>query len=57
MQENAHRAWNQPQGDFRANLLADPRVMAHLSEAELQDCFDPQRHLTHLDEIFARLGI
>jgi adenylosuccinate lyase len=31
--------------------------MAHLSEAELQACFDPQRHLTHLDEIFARLGI
>jgi adenylosuccinate lyase len=57
VQENAHRAWNQPGGDFRANLLADPRVMAHLSEAELQDCFDPQRHLTHLDEIFARLGI
>jgi len=57
VQENAHRAWNQPQGDFRANLLADPRVMAHLSDAELQDCFDPQRHLTHLDEIFARLGI
>jgi adenylosuccinate lyase len=31
--------------------------MAHLSEAELQACFDPRRHLTHLDEIFARLGI
>jgi adenylosuccinate lyase len=57
VQENAHRAWNQPGGDFRANLLADPRVMAHLSEAELQACFDPRRHLTHLDEIFARLGI
>ncbi len=57
VQENAHRAWNQPQGDFRANLLADSRVMAHLSEAELAACFDAQRHLAHLDEIFARVGL
>ncbi len=57
VQENAHRAWNQPQGDFRANLLADPRVMAHLSEAELEACFDPRRHLAQLDEIFARVGL
>ncbi|MGQ9838425.1 MAG: adenylosuccinate lyase [Cyanobacteriota bacterium] len=57
VQENAHRAWNQPQGDFHAYLLADERVMAHLSEAELAACFDPTRHLAHLDEIFARLGL
>ncbi|MFQ3584663.1 MAG: lyase family protein, partial [Cyanobacteriota bacterium] len=57
VQENAHRAWNQPQGDFRANLLADARVMAHLSEAELAACFDATRHLAHLDEIFSRVGL
>ncbi|MCF2970689.1 adenylosuccinate lyase [Synechococcus sp. Nb3U1] len=57
VQENAHRAWNQPHGDFRANLLADARVMAHLSETELSSCFDATRHLAHLDQIFSRLGL
>lgn len=57
VQENAHRAWNQPQGDFRAHLLADARVMTHLSEAELATCFDPTHHLAHLDEIFSRVGL
>ncbi|MEN9202319.1 MAG: adenylosuccinate lyase [Thermostichus sp. DG_1_6_bins_120] len=57
VQEHAHRAWNQPQGNFRASLQTDARVMAHLSEAELAACFDASRHLAHLDEIFSRVSL
>ncbi len=57
VQENAHRAWNQPAGDFKANLLADDRIREHLTPEELEACFDPGRHLKHLDQIFERLGI
>lgn len=57
VQENAHRAWNQPTGDFKSNLLADDRIRQHLTSEELEQCFDPGRHLKHLDQIFERLGI
>lgn len=57
VQENAHRAWNQPEGDFKRNLMADDRITAHLTSEELDRCFDPQRHLKHLDSIFERLEI
>jgi adenylosuccinate lyase len=57
VQTNAHAAWNQPEGNFRARLSQDPQVTAVLSPAELDDCFDPQHHLKHLDQIYQRLGI
>lgn len=57
VQENAHRAWNQPDGNFRDLIAKDPRVSAKLSPAEIEACFDPQRHLQHLEEVYQRLGI
>ncbi len=57
VQDNAHRAWNQPGGNFRDNLAADERVVRHLSPAEIEQCCDPQHHLKHLETIFGRLGI
>ncbi|MDX2271284.1 MAG: adenylosuccinate lyase [Cyanobacteriota bacterium] len=57
VQENAHRAWNQPDGNFHANLLADARILSHLSPSDIDACLDPSHHLQHLDEIFARLHI
>ncbi len=57
VQSNAHEAWNKQDGNFRHLLSQDPRVTAHLSEAELADCFDPQHHLKNLDQIYQRLGI
>lgn len=57
VQENAHRAWNQPEGDFKSNLLGDDRITQHLTPEELEQCFDPERHLKHLDQIFERLEI
>jgi adenylosuccinate lyase len=57
VQSNAHTAWNKPDGDFRKLVTQDPRVTQYLSLAEIEDCFDPQHHLQHLDEIYQRLSI
>ncbi|MBK4728394.1 adenylosuccinate lyase [Oxynema sp. CENA135] len=57
VQSNAHQAWNRADGDFRALISADDRVKAHLSAAELDECFNPQQHLKHLDAVYQRLGI
>ncbi|QIZ70040.1 adenylosuccinate lyase [Oxynema aestuarii] len=57
VQSNAHQAWNRADGDFRALVSADDRVKAHLSAEELDECFNPQHHLKHLDAVYQRLGI
>lgn len=57
VQRHAHQAWNQAGGNFRESLATDPEIQQHLSEQELADCFDPKQHLSHLEEIYQRLGI
>ncbi|WP_016952102.1 adenylosuccinate lyase [Anabaena sp. PCC 7108] len=57
VQQNAHTAWNQPEGNFRDLISKDPRVTQNLSSAEIETCFDPQQHLRHLDQVYQRLGI
>jgi adenylosuccinate lyase len=57
VQENAHAAWNKPEGNFQDLINKDPRVTQKLSPAELETCFDPQQHLRHLEDIYQRLGI
>lgn len=57
VQDCAHRAWNQEGGDFRQFISEDDRVTAHLSAAEIVGCFDTDRHLRHLDQVYQRLGI
>jgi adenylosuccinate lyase len=57
VQGNAHQAWNQEGGDFRALIAQDPQVQAHLSAEELAECFNPQHHLQNLSAIYQRLGI
>jgi adenylosuccinate lyase len=57
VQQNAHTAWNKPEGNFRDLISQDPRVTAKLSATEIDDCFDPQHHLRHLDQVYQRLGI
>ena len=51
VQENAMAVWNQTGGDFYKLTSGDSRVTAHLTPAEIDECFDPNRHLKHLDEI------
>ncbi|NJP09745.1 MAG: adenylosuccinate lyase [Leptolyngbyaceae cyanobacterium RU_5_1] len=57
VQSCAHAAWNQPDGNFRVLIEQDPRVMETLSPTEIATCFDPQRHLRNLDQVYQRLGI
>lgn len=57
VQDCAHRAWNQTGGDFRQFISEDDRVTARLSAVEIAACFDPDRHLRHLDQVYQRLGI
>jgi len=57
VQDNAMAAWNKAGGDFRGNLLADPRVGKHLSEAEVVSCFDPAGYLKNIDYVFKRVGV
>jgi adenylosuccinate lyase len=57
VQESAHAAWNKPEGNFHDLISKEPRVTEKLSPAEIAECFDPQQHLKHLEEVYQRLGI
>ncbi len=57
VQSSAHKAWNQPNGDFRQLISSDPEVTQSLSTEELEACFNPQHHLKNLDQVYQRLGI
>jgi adenylosuccinate lyase len=57
VQSCAHTAWNTSTGDFHALITQDPRVTAHLSPSEIEECFNPQHHLKNLDIIYQRLNI
>ncbi|CAN1213051.1 adenylosuccinate lyase [Tumidithrix helvetica PCC 7403] len=57
VQKCAHQAWNKSDGDFRKLISEDEKVKSLLSTEELNACFDPQKHLKNLDQIYQRLGI
>lgn len=53
----AHSAWNDPAASFQVLISQNPQVTALLAAQELEDCFDPQHHLKHLEVIYQRLNI
>jgi adenylosuccinate lyase len=57
VQAHAHQAWNKVDGNFRDLIEGDRRVKELLTSEEIAACFDPQKHLRHLDQIYQRLGI
>ncbi|OLP20336.1 adenylosuccinate lyase [Leptolyngbya sp. 'hensonii'] len=57
VQSCAHTAWNKPDGNFRDLIASTSEVTARLTPEEIAACFDPQRHLQHLDTIYQRLSI
>ena len=57
VQACAHTAWNTDDGNFRYRISQDERVKAHLSDADIEACFDPNHHLRNLDQVYQRLGI
>jgi adenylosuccinate lyase len=54
VQRNAMRVW-QGEGEFLQFLKADKDVRQRLGEAELEQMFDMQHHLKHVDTIFRRV--
>jgi len=56
VQRNAMRAWRE-RSSFRDLLAGDADVMARLSPADLDECFDPRWHLRNVDAIYLRLGL
>jgi len=57
VQSCAHEAWNKPGGNFYNLIAKDDRVTGKMTTKEIDDCFDPQYQLRHLDLVYQRLGI
>ncbi|MBU9721249.1 MULTISPECIES: adenylosuccinate lyase [Bacillaceae] len=56
VQPKAMEAWEKGV-QFRTLVEEDETIMKHLSKGELDDCFDYNHHLKHVDTIFERLGL
>jgi len=56
VQRNAMTAWRDRTA-FRDLLAADPEVMAQLTRAELDECFDPAWYLRNVAAIYRRVGL
>ena len=56
VQPVAMRAWEE-QVPFKGLIEQEPAVREHLTQQELDACFDLSYHYTHVDDIFRRLGL
>ncbi|KOP71308.1 adenylosuccinate lyase [Bacillus sp. FJAT-21945] len=56
VQPKAMEAWEK-QVHFRSLIEQDETITAKLSSAEIDDCFDYNYHIKHVDTIFDRLGL
>ncbi len=57
VQSCAHEAWNKPEGNFHDLISKDSRVTEKLSPAEIEACFDAQKHLNNLEKVYQRLDV
>ena len=56
VQSHAMEVWRSKK-EFKEELRKDPQIMAVLTDADLEDAFDPKRSLTNVDHIFHRVGL
>ncbi|WP_066057852.1 adenylosuccinate lyase [Robertmurraya korlensis] len=56
VQPRAMEAWEK-QVHFRSLIESDELITSKLSPAEIEDCFDYNYHIKHVDTIFERLGL
>lgn len=56
VQRNAMARWLEGQ-DFKTNILNDSDIKQYLTPAEIEECFDAQPMLKHVDTIMARFGL
>ena len=54
VQKHAMRAW-ETEGDFRAAIESDEKILSYLTVDKIQTAFSLDRHLAHVDQIFARV--
>jgi adenylosuccinate lyase len=54
VQRNAMKSWNEGE-DFMVLLKTDKDVREHLTEGEIEDCFDAAHYLRHVDTIYQRV--
>ncbi len=57
VQDNAMKAWNRTDGNFKDNLQSDREVLKHLSKSEIEECFKAENYLKNLNYVFARVGV
>jgi adenylosuccinate lyase len=56
VQPKAMEAWEK-QVPFRELIEAEEKITSRLTPAQIEDCFDYNYHLKHVDMIFERLGL
>jgi adenylosuccinate lyase len=56
VQPLAMRAWEEER-PFRDLVSETSGILNHLSDADIDDAFDPAYHIRHVDEIFSRAGL
>jgi adenylosuccinate lyase len=54
VQKHAMESWEN-EGDFRAAVEQDEKILSYLSIAQINTAFSLDRHLAHVDQIFARV--
>ncbi len=56
VQRNAMDVWRSKK-NFKEMLKADPEIASVLSDADLEEAFDPKKSLDHVNYIFSRVGL
>jgi adenylosuccinate lyase len=54
VQRNAMKVWDTGR-DFKTLLLEDEKVLEHLKREDIEEVFDVDYHLKHVDELFERV--
>ena len=57
VQDKAMAAWNRPDGNFKRSLLADAEITKVITAAEIEQCFQAQSYVKHIDHVYKRLNI
>ena len=55
VQNSALKAWNKKDGNFKNNLFNDSEILRYLSKDEIEDCFNTNYHLKHVDTVFEKV--
>ena len=54
IQRHAMTAWKQ-QGDFQSLVSKDTLIARHMSQVEINQCFEPRSYIRYLDHMFGRV--